>query len=611
MKKRMTLVKYLACFFSLLMFNSIDYFSLGCTLFDVPGIKNAKIKAFSASVFLLTTFVSQLLFGIFTSIRTGITSSIIFEATFYTREIARNCYEETLAKDPGSADDCILGIFICMAMSSLLFSFLSFFIYYKKWGKILKEIPHTAIYSLMSAVGFGILRDTLLPYVSPEIKRENVSILIITVLSAVIIYSVEYAFPDFSFIIPMSAIFIIGAFNFIFRFVMRKSTLDLLEKNLISANDDNDVNLVQFYAFILDGKVVYSCIYRNLGKIVEMAIINLIYLTVNLIPYKLETNVPIDFNNEWFAQGVSNLFSALTGYPSYFVSSTSIFFYKSGALNKLSTLMGAVSPLILALLVPFCSSFIPKILSDILLSYIAFSFINSYFAKFLRFASKEDIVVMIIGVFAQLYNLFLGLILVFAISFFVTMKHYLNDVRIVNGASKRSLSSQHVLADDAKDPGEIKPGEAAESGTNAEPDDGAIQSDAEVRNDITVSDPSIADENGKDIYVVKDDTDLSIVNINYILFFMSLQLLKKDLANVKESVCLDLAGCSYMDVNANMYLLEYSKSVKKLVIVGEPHNFYKWLFLDQSNVQMFKSLIFRPVGDEIIKSNHVENNKPF
>ncbi|KAI5168716.1 hypothetical protein PAEPH01_0357 [Pancytospora epiphaga] len=120
-----------------------------------------------------------------------------------------------------------------------------------------------------------------------------------------------------------------------------------------------------------------------------------------------------------------------SGFPSYFVSSTSMIFYRAGGKSRASSAVGILVPALLAILAPYMRDYIPNILSSIILSYISMSFIYSYFIGPYRLLSNADFVIVVLGVvFCKAVSFAAGFAIVTAVCAISVLRFYGNTIGI-------------------------------------------------------------------------------------------------------------------------------------------------------------------------------------
>lgn len=531
------ILNLLTSFASILVLTTIDYASIGCSLFDVPGVKKDILIFFSSSVFVFTAFVAQLVFGLVSKIETGFVATIIFEGCIFSRKIAEVCYDQLSSSNSKEIvlADLYMNIFICMAISTFLFSVFSLLPYIYKAGDFLRDLPLTAVFVTMITVGVSLLKDSVGKYIANIISSDGSStkdivLLTVSIISAFLIFFIEKLAPSFSFLIPAATLAIVAVYNLVAKFVLKYTIEEVKRDGLVlDFGSASEMKLWHVLGLFNGGKIVLSCILKNIGNIVTLTLFNLIHININLFPYQLVTGTEINISAEWRTQSIANMFNVFTGFPSYFVSSSSIFFYKSGGKSRLSTIIGSLAPITVGLCIPYISNYIPNILSSIIICYIGILFVHSYFISILSYVSKFDLMVILFSVvLSQLLNILTGIVLSIAIVTIYIIKQYYLEV---------------------------------------------LQRDS--RPDIQATSSLLDDESSS-----------KVIKVEYIICFMTINKLKNDLKNVKKEVTLDLSRCPYIDMNGNMFLYDFADTVERIRIIGRPMNFYETLFSRKNNIHL-------------------------
>lgn len=509
---------------SLFIFVLVDYFSCGHSLFSIPKLDCPKLTAFSSTVFLLTTFVSQIILPIFSSIQTGIAASVIFEAAIFTRAISKTCYE-TLTENNTKLNDSslVLNIFICVALSTIMFSALSLLPWLWNLGNFFRNLPLQPIFGAMSAIGLEILKDALRDF---AIFKTIPSVLLFSLIifTGFAMLLLELFFPDFPFIIHCFSGAIVILFSLVSYGFLKKSSHELQQLgHILPGSGDDQFSIFSFISLFENSRVSFKCISSNISNIFSLLAFNMIHLNVNLSTYAMATDSLIDYNREWLAQSLSNLATSLLGYPSYFVGVTSVLFYRSGANSKLASIFGSVVVLLIAFIAPYIRNYIPNLLSAIILTYVGFSFLLCYFLKIWLITSFNDFIIIFITL---VVSLFIGIAQGFFIGCIISILIAMNYLPVRFGKSTDIHS-------------------------------GAV-----------------------------DGSDNQVIRISCILCFSTLSQLKKYVELAGDEFTLDLTECPYIDMNVNMYLRELAESNKRICIIGKPDNLYIQSLAEFSNIHI-------------------------
>ncbi len=578
----------------LLAITIVDYLSIGCSLFNVDIAPGLSTRFFSSSIFIFTAIASQIFYPIFSSINTGITASIIFECCTITRKIATQVYC-SLTRNGGELNmaDFYFNTYICVFISTIVFAILSIIPYYYKGGNFLKNLPLIAVFSIMSSLGVELILELFkLPNITGFSATKNLIYKGVVGFCGLVLFFLDLYFPDFSFLIPVTSLIVILLFNIVFRVFNESSTIYLRNAHWISDCDMSQTNILNFFSLFKGASLNIHSIFSNIGNIVSMVFLNLIYINVNLLPYFYVTKKPINFNIEWRAQSVGNLITSLTGYPSYFVSSTSILFYKAGAHSKKTSLFGVIAPLTLFFIHPYLADYTPLALSTILVFYLGIVFIYSYFICKILIMSAQDIFIFIFG---TLYCCLLGpqagfamVTAIYALISLYIQTDFLNKLTIkknitaneenTNIDTNLSVSSNNHESNINNNTITTQDNETNITKKLQSTVNNTIQATVLIKNNNT---NIIKQDNSSDLIIAK-----KTLIIDYPLTFMTIPRFTEDLASVSDEYYIDFSNCPYIDLNSNLLLYETVKDFTNITFLNPPMNFYHKLFAGIKNIKI-------------------------
>lgn len=600
-------IRLLSAILVLFVMVLVDHFSVGCFLFKLPTAAHPSTVFFSSCVFLLTNFASQLVYSLSSSMETGVAAGIIYESIGISRRMAEQVYAAVFPDgvfDQSRMSSFYLNLFICMAVGTAIFALVSFVPCFLGLGEYLKNLPLLAVFSVMAAIGIGLLQEAFTDMPGGgQLGDSSFYVAIGTILGCgLTMFFIEMFFPAFSFLVPSAAFVVILSFNLYYRvFTGGPQTVQQLQADRLLIDFATNGRSI-FSLFELFGGCSFSvrALLLNIGNILTLVLMNLIHINVNLLPYAIATGQPVDFNVEWRAQGLSNLVTACTGFPSYFVCSTSILFFKTGGTTRMASVLGSFVPLILLLLVPYVSTLIPTVLSKIICCYLGLSFFSSYFGRYLRRLSRMDLAILFLGMLlCHFIGAVAGFAIVISISSVISLHYYVASLDSVASAVHR-----------------VRPGYPA---SPLKPGAGVLRS-VEV-DDVSSDTSSLAYERpqphergavaevasrtlaGSEISQIDDHSPehgmmienyhdklsaYSTVTVDYVLSFISLNKFRNDLIMTSAELTVDLSACPYVDLNGNMALLDLARTVSRLTLVGQPVNLYREEFARQSNVRMIE-----------------------
>ncbi|KAF9760585.1 hypothetical protein NGRA_3104 [Nosema granulosis] len=415
------LVSVISSLFLLYTLTILDFLSFGTKLIK-PTCHNVNIENFNMTVFTYTTIVSQILFGAFSGIKSGICGGAIIESQPIAQEIHEYCESNT-----DNVTDCISNIYACLVISTLCFSLISLLLSYFGAGRIFEYIPKTALYGVMCSIGMALVKCGVLEIYRSEDSLEKNHIhlcMLIAALLCLLAFYIDEKYPGYIFFIPCYSILIVVVF-YIVVYALGFDMQTLREYELIPTSEDAKVSIKTFTEYISLGSIRFSIILGCLKNIVGLALFNLIHITVNVPGFVNEMKIQSDINHEFKTQGIANLATAFTGYPSYFICSSSIFFNKSGGTKKIHAIIGGFALIPLVFVGPKSREFLPCILLSFIPIYIGGCFIISNFISLLTQISMLDLAVILVSTLVGFFvDPVMGLLAGSSINAFIVLYYY-------------------------------------------------------------------------------------------------------------------------------------------------------------------------------------------
>jgi sulfate permease, SulP family len=528
-------VSLISSCFLLLALTSMDFLSFGAKLLDTKQYRQST-ESTSLVMFAYSTMASQIIFGMVTGLESGICAGAIFEAKESTCAMSREC-----EKHASTFGEVVFNTYISILLSTLLFSLISYLLYKYKIGRMLQQIPLSALYGVMGSIAFISIRagiDEI--YKESDYSRPHLHVcMAVSVAQGLLLHLLEMRYSSFVLLIPTFSIGVLALF-YLGVFVLGKDMDWLRTMGLIPAPDAISLDISGLIQHLSPANFKLGAVLSNWQRMIGLAIFNLVHLTVNVSGFAEATGVKSDLNQELKAQSAGNLVSAFLGYPTYFICSTSIYFHKSGGKTRIHSFVGAMSLLFLIFFGSAIRSILPVVLLAMLPLFIGFSFLHSYVYLPAKRMSLRDsailLVVMAVSIFTSpSLSLFFGIFLNSAYFIYIYSWELLGG----RGAKKKSL---HILGAEGccKGPG-----------------------------------PPIE-------MVNLDGILYRAVRIDYAVFFGTIEKFRSDISGLQSNILFDLQDCIYFDTLANFSLEKVverlGSSNYRVCIIGEPHNFYKWMY---------------------------------
>jgi sulfate permease, SulP family len=529
LQKAISLVS--SCFL-LLALTSMDFLSFGARLLETRNYKEST-ECISLVLFVYPTIASQVIFGLATGLNSGVCAGAIFEARQSTCDMSRECEKHT-----STLGELVLNTYLSIFASTMLFSFVSYLLYRYRIGKMLQQIPLAALYGVMGSIVYASLRAGVEEvYKDGDCSKPHLNLcMAVSVIQGLVLYLLELRLSSFVLLIPSFSIGILALFH-LGMFALGKDMARLRAMGLVPAADAVSMDITSLTRHLTPANLKFDALAANWRRMVELALFNLVHLTVNVSGFAEATGVKSDLNQELKAQSIGNLVSAFLGYPTYFICSTSIYFHRSGGRTRIHSLAGALSLLLLVFFGSAIRSILPITLLATLPLFIGFSFFRSYVYLPMRRMSLMDSAILLVS---------MGVSILLSPSLGLFFGIFLSSVYFIYIYSKRLLS------------GRIRSeGPAQELGVEGHKD--SLPRTMEI---------------GGVVY--------RIVKIDYAVFFGTIERFRHDVAGFESNVLFDLRDCLYFDTLANFSLEEavgrLSARGYRVCIIGEPHNLYRWMY---------------------------------
>ncbi|KAM0688473.1 hypothetical protein COBT_000270 [Conglomerata obtusa] len=412
-----------SCFLGFI-FVLMDCVSYGRTFI----VKSADINAENASmfIFLSSTFVSQLIYGTTTNIKSGLMAGAIIENFSIYQDIFIVSSKET---DNYSSALCNTLISVCLG--TLLFSLISFLLMKFNLARFLRVIPKSAITGCLGAIGllqFQIgLKDV--HFNTENINRMALIFLFLAILVSFLAFILQEIYSDVIYLIPLYSLILLGLFYTVTKIFGYDKKM-LIEKLWLS----NEPPVVLKPNLITDNLafsfINFNAIIANVPNIITLALFSCIHLPINLPTFSLETGVSTDFTKELRTQSIANLFTAFCFSPSYFICSASIFFRKSGGTGKIHSVILAFSILLLFFYSTKAKSYIPCFVLAMFPFFIGLNICYSAFYKSIKNCSRLDYLILIAtAIVCYRFSSIIGILFGITLNSIWFVKQYLDSLR--------------------------------------------------------------------------------------------------------------------------------------------------------------------------------------
>ncbi|KAK6089193.1 hypothetical protein P3W45_001820 [Vairimorpha bombi] len=414
-----------------------------------------------------------------------------------------------------TAVDSVTNAYFAVMVSTLLFAILSFVLGMYNLGMFFDYIPKMALYGVMASIGIGLCEagfsEIYISGYSPDIYI-HVSC-VCTAFLVLFAYYLERNFPGYIFFIPLYSMMVVILFYVTF-FTFGCNMEWLRSHKLIPEYVPIVLSLNGFTKYLSPSKVRLGLFLKCLPRILDLAFTNMIHITVNVPGFSAIMNLPVNINDEFKTQGYANLISAILGFPTYFINCTSVYFNKSGGTSKFHSLLGGVLLTGLIYIGPKARAVLPRILLAFIPVYIGGAFIISNIIDNIGCVSTMDMSIIIIScIIGYIISPVMGLILGSSLNALIILYSYNNWLGTCN-------------------------------------------------------------EEGS-VYYNEVQKAYKVVKIDFIAFFMNLNMLRKRLDVKGEKILIDMRQCPYIDAESNNILSEYiDKCEGDVFIIGRPVNLY-------------------------------------
>ncbi|TBU07272.1 hypothetical protein CWI36_0298p0020 [Hamiltosporidium magnivora] len=404
-KKKRNIITIFSCIFLGLMFTLLDCLSYGRNM--LPKVKDdTSIENISMIIYLYSTITAQIFYGIFTKLESGIMAGAIVESFPYMHSIFNVCKEGN-----ESINSVVTNTLLCLLISTMLVSFWSFLLKKYKIGGFLKMIPKAAITGCLGAIGLSQFSVAYGEICSNIFDSKALLLLSIMVICAFIAFLLQEKFSDVVFIVPLFSLIVISGFYVFFIPILGNSLDNLILNEWLPKKESANLFLNQLWEKLSFKELSTKYVVKNIFNIFLLSLFSLIHMPVNLPAFGTATGVSFNFLDELKTQSIGNFISAFTFCPTYFISSCSIFFNRSGGKGKTESILLGVFLCTLIFFGASLKTYIPRFVLGMIPCFIGISMCYSAFIRIYSEASKYDLLVVYFTAFVSMYfNLVVGLI---------------------------------------------------------------------------------------------------------------------------------------------------------------------------------------------------------
>ncbi|KAF7684581.1 hypothetical protein TCON_0227 [Astathelohania contejeani] len=501
----------------------VDLVSVGGSILSEPLPGGINKDTISMSMFVFGTIIAQLAFSLSSGLKSGIMAGVIIEAFPIINRIQINCTKEA----NGDPNIIITNTLLCISISVIIFSLISFLISKYRLEVIIHSIPKAVIYGFLLTIGINLI----------EIGDEQVSgtgqflsrvILLLLVISMFIIQELA---PSFSLLTPTFTTALICLFYIIFKVILGKENTELINDGWLGEQIHGVLSLKEVYAHFSYRSINPRLIMLCISDILSLAITSLIHLPINLSSFGQSVNVSFKFSKELQAQAIGNFFSTFAFIPSYFINSYSVIFNRVGAKTKYHSIALALFMPILFFYGLTIKNLTPKIVLALIPCYIGTDFcISSLFGSRKKMTNIEYCIMFITGIIGIYVNMFCALFIGFILSSILFVFYYIQEINY------KHVTKQQI-------------------------------------------------ENKREMYLDSWGNKIYRINIEYILFFTTAPRIRLPICVDGMIIVIDLGLCYAMDCTGNIKFSEFLDELIKrkcnVIIVGRPLN--AWVLDEYKN----------------------------
>lgn len=455
---------------------------------------------YSMFLFNVSMVVSTFTLNLFTKIDSALLSSPIVE----TYEWIDTLFEDFRKKTP---DGALINTTVSVFLGTAVFGMLSLGIGKTNIGRFSKFVPISVLLGILGAIGMSQF--------DLAFREKRWVLRLGTLFLALIKFLLQRFFPKKNYLVILFGLVFVLIFNFVLpKMEINDESLYGKDFVLYRAIADLEKGEMQF------GKISFGAILGNIRTILTMSLFCLIHLPLYLLPFKSQTNIDACLDKEMIAQGLSNIASSISVFPSYFAYNSSIFMNKSPSKKIEGFIMGALLVFIM-LVAGKTSRNVPRFYLASFPTLIGMTLCYSALLEHLGETNPLEYVitvaVMLLGwKYDPIYAFLAGILLCAALNLF----YYIRSLQLRKHRDMGAAYRKHL-------------------------------------------EPLLVSEN------------IDYLVINYVLFFGTIGILERDFLSLKSHISVvDVQNCYSVDMLANKVLQRLvSRSEQFFVVVGNPRSF--------------------------------------
>ncbi|KAI9142553.1 sulfate transporter family-domain-containing protein [Paraphysoderma sedebokerense] len=358
-------LSYLPAVFLGLILNLLDAMSYGYIIFPISNPMFSDFGSDGISMYLVSTFISQIVYGIGSEFRGG-NGSMMIEVIPFLHSMVN-----TIAGHVADERQILPTIMVCYALSSVMTGLVFFLLGLFKLGNIVGFFPRIVLVGTIGGVGYFLIQTALEVTSRTQLSftlaclRELFSMSILPLWSSALAVALllrallnRIHHPLF---VPCFFLFV----PFVFYIVVFSGGFDLSklrEKGWLFDIPEEAAPFYNYFTFYRFGDVQWGMIPRLMPTMLSLTFFGVLHVPINVPALAVSTRTDISVNRELITHGFSNMLSGLAGsVQNYLVYSNSVLFYKSGGDSRVASLLLAAATIIVWFLGSTAFSYVPTV----------------------------------------------------------------------------------------------------------------------------------------------------------------------------------------------------------------------------------------------------------
>ncbi|KAI9337871.1 sulfate transporter family-domain-containing protein [Zopfochytrium polystomum] len=364
--------------------NLLDALSYGIIIFPASGaaIPSTATQA-GISMFLLSTFICQLIFTLGGSAFPGANGSMMIEVMPFLHIMVR-IIEDYMGSN--AAPEAVLAtIMVAYAVSTVLtgvaFLLLGFF----KLGNIIQFFPRHILVGCIGGIGWflfvtgievttGIQPQLSLEFLSQIFDTWNLFLWGSSLAAALLLKGLQQRFTNPLFV-PLFYMTVPVIFYVVTLLILGLSIEDMRKWGLLfNMPEESRVPFWTFWTYFNGFQGIdWGAVMSTLGTQLALIFFAVLHVPINVPALAVSMHQSVDVNHEIVGHGWSNLVGGLFGVPqSYLVYSNSLLFIRSGGNSHIAGFMLAVATFAIMIAGGSVIGFVPTLVVGSLIFHLAF-----------------------------------------------------------------------------------------------------------------------------------------------------------------------------------------------------------------------------------------------